>query len=251
VIGPGEERTGLINLHLITAQLFLLLVSPDFMASDQCYFKMMRAVESCDAKENLLVFPILLRPVDYQDAPFSEFQILPDGCEPITTSPKRDETYQKIVEVIWESVEAILLLHWTEEAYAYEKAERYEDALFAYEQAVLLRPQEWWLYSSRGFVLRALGHSKDALIDFNRAIRLDPTSEMAQNSCSGTAKWGEAAAISPHPECGDARPLKYVAGVSCWPESLVMTQVSNWWSLSKAYEEVCRKLPVTRVKSNL
>ena len=59
---PGEEWEQAIDTHLNTANLILLLISPDFMASDYCYGKEMhRALERHQAGTYCVV-PILLRP---------------------------------------------------------------------------------------------------------------------------------------------------------------------------------------------
>src|SRR5690349_17483347 len=45
-ISPGAQREEEINKHLNTAQVILLLISPNFMASDYCYStQMQRAME--------------------------------------------------------------------------------------------------------------------------------------------------------------------------------------------------------------
>src|SRR6266487_1759942 len=62
-IDAGEEWEKVIDQHLNTAQIILLLISPDFMASEYCYSKeMMRALERHKRGE-ARVIPILLRPV--------------------------------------------------------------------------------------------------------------------------------------------------------------------------------------------
>src|SRR6266487_4660896 len=62
-IGAGAEWEQEINKHLNTAHIILLLVSPDFMASDYCYgIEMKRAMEKHQAG-TARVIPIILRPV--------------------------------------------------------------------------------------------------------------------------------------------------------------------------------------------
>lgn len=84
-ISAGEEWEPTIQEHLNTAQIILLLVSPDFMASDYCYGKeMQRAIERHEQKE-ARVIPILVRPVAFwKQAPFGKLQALPVGSKPIT-----------------------------------------------------------------------------------------------------------------------------------------------------------------------
>jgi hypothetical protein len=40
--------------------------------------------------------PILLRPVDWQGAPFSQLDVLPKSPQPVTTWPNQDEAFQEI-----------------------------------------------------------------------------------------------------------------------------------------------------------
>jgi WD40 repeat protein len=68
---------------LNTAQIILLLVSPDFMASDYCYsIEMQRAIERHEQGE-AQVIPIILRPVYWQDV-LGKLQALPTDGLPVT-----------------------------------------------------------------------------------------------------------------------------------------------------------------------
>ena len=62
-IVPGTDRAREMDMHLTTARVILLLISPDFIASDYCYgIELKRALQRHDANE-AQVIPILLRPV--------------------------------------------------------------------------------------------------------------------------------------------------------------------------------------------
>src|SRR5436309_328404 len=68
-ISAGTEWNDEIDTHLRTADLILLLISPDFMASDYCYgIEMTRALERHKRRE-ARVIPIILRPVYWQGEP--------------------------------------------------------------------------------------------------------------------------------------------------------------------------------------
>lgn len=83
-IAPGTEWQPQILEHLNTAQIILLLISADFMASEFCYsIEMTRAIARHNANE-ARVIPIILRPVDWRDAPFAKLQALPTGAIPVT-----------------------------------------------------------------------------------------------------------------------------------------------------------------------
>src|SRR5205814_636634 len=104
-IGAGEKWASEINMHLNTAQIILLLISPDFMASHYCYsIEMKRAMERHEAGE-ALVIPIILRPVDWKGAPFEKLQFLPTGARPVTTWKNRDEAFLDIARGIRKAVE--------------------------------------------------------------------------------------------------------------------------------------------------
>ena len=94
-INAGTEWKHEIDTHLNTAQIILLLVSPDFIASDYCYsIEMTRALERYDAKE-AHVIPIILRPTDWKDTPLGKLQALPTDGKPITSRSwhSRDEAF--------------------------------------------------------------------------------------------------------------------------------------------------------------
>lgn len=95
-IGAGEEWEGQILEHLNSAKVILLLVSADFMASDYIYdVELKRAMERHEAGD-ARVIPIILRPCDWTNAPFSKLQALPSGAEPITKWPDRDEAFLNV-----------------------------------------------------------------------------------------------------------------------------------------------------------
>src|SRR5437660_9443715 len=76
-ISAGKEWEQEIDTHLTTSHIILLLISPDFVASDYCYgIEMKCALERHEAR-NARVIPILLKSVDWQGTPFRKLQVLP------------------------------------------------------------------------------------------------------------------------------------------------------------------------------
>jgi tetratricopeptide (TPR) repeat protein len=101
----GQEWEGEIDTHLNTAQIILLLISPDFMASDYCYDReMQRAMERHEAGE-AYVIPIILRPVDWHGAPFGKLQALPKNGKPVTRWSNHDEAFLDVTKGIRAAVE--------------------------------------------------------------------------------------------------------------------------------------------------
>jgi hypothetical protein len=106
-IGAGKEWEGEIDEHLNTADVILLLISSDFLASDYCYDKeMRRALERHDAGE-ARVIPVILRPVDWEGALFGKLQALPKNAKPVTEWPNRDRAFRNIARGIRAAVEEL------------------------------------------------------------------------------------------------------------------------------------------------
>ncbi|HEY0754843.1 MAG TPA: NB-ARC domain-containing protein [Ktedonobacteraceae bacterium] len=95
-ISAGMERQPEIDEHLKAADIILLLVSAAFLASDYCYEKEMKEALQRHTTGIARVIPIILRPVDWKDAPFSSLQVLPTGGLPVTKWADPEEAYADI-----------------------------------------------------------------------------------------------------------------------------------------------------------
>ena len=82
-ISAGTERKPVIGERLLTAQIILLLVSPDFIDSDYIYQnEMIQAVERHERRE-AYVIPVILRPTYWQSAPIGKLEALPKEGKPV------------------------------------------------------------------------------------------------------------------------------------------------------------------------
>ncbi len=111
-IHAGDDWAQKIDTYLENAQIILLLISADFLASDYCYdVELQRALERHSIGE-AHVIPIILRPVDWkQDLTLSSLQALPTDGKPITTWPSPpyyDEAFEDIAQGIRQVVENLL-----------------------------------------------------------------------------------------------------------------------------------------------
>ncbi len=106
-ISPGTEWEPQIMEHLKRAQIILLLVSADFIASDFCYsIEMTQAIARHDANQ-ARVIPILLRPTAWKGAPFAKLQALPSEGKAVTSWANQDEAFVNIAEGIQRVVEEL------------------------------------------------------------------------------------------------------------------------------------------------
>jgi tetratricopeptide (TPR) repeat protein len=106
-ISAGTEWEQEINEHLNSADIILLLISADFLASRYCYsVEMKRAMERHEAGE-ATVIPIILREVVWKGAPFGKLQALPTDSKPVTRWSNRDRAFANVARGIKEAAERL------------------------------------------------------------------------------------------------------------------------------------------------
>src|SRR5215831_243305 len=107
-ISAGKEWNEEIEQHLNSAKIILLLVSPDFMDSDYINnVEVKRAMERHEAGD-ARVIPVVMRPVDWEDVPFSKLQALPTDRRPITLWPNQDEGFADVAKGIRSAIDDLL-----------------------------------------------------------------------------------------------------------------------------------------------
>ena len=99
-ITAGGDFDQTISANLETADIVLLLVSPDFLASDYCYDREMgRAFERHDGGLSTVI-PVILRPCDWHAASFGKFLATPKDGRAITQWPDTDAAFLDVVLAI-------------------------------------------------------------------------------------------------------------------------------------------------------
>jgi hypothetical protein len=105
-IRAGQETKREIEKHFSSAQIILLLVSANFMASETCYDIAKRAMDRRRAGTAEII-PIIIKPVDWRGAPFEGLDVLPKNKKPITSWSDREEAFFEVSQGIREVVEAL------------------------------------------------------------------------------------------------------------------------------------------------
>jgi small GTP-binding protein len=106
-IGPGAEWSAAIDERLEDAEIVLLLLSADFMASHYCRLEADRALKR-HAKGEATVIPVVLRPVDWTTSEFGRLQALPQEGKAVTQWPSRDDAFVDVARGLHRTVKAIL-----------------------------------------------------------------------------------------------------------------------------------------------
>jgi TIR domain/CYTH domain len=100
MIPPGAEWGSHIDVNLRAADLVLILVSPDFLASAYCTgVELAFAMERHSAGEAIVV-PVIARPCDWRTAPFAKLQALPKNASPISSWDDQDEALADVTQGI-------------------------------------------------------------------------------------------------------------------------------------------------------
>lgn len=99
-IGAGENWRKAIMEKLNGADIILLLISSDFMASDFAYdIEMKRAMERHDEGE-ARVIPVIVRDCIWTKAPFSKLQAMPKEGKSVDTWDNKDSAWRNVAEGI-------------------------------------------------------------------------------------------------------------------------------------------------------
>ena len=103
---PGENLNEKIDKKLFSSDVVLLLISPDFLASDYCYNIEMKKALELHEKKHLIVIPIILRRCHWKNSPFKHLLGLPTDMIPVRSRQwfDQDEAFHIITEGINEMV---------------------------------------------------------------------------------------------------------------------------------------------------
>lgn len=105
---PGREWIKEIQKYLDAAHIILLLISPDFLASDYwSRIGMQRALER-HREGTAYIIPILLRYADWRTTPIGELNALPSNGEPITGWQDRDRAFQDVIAGLHRAIEELI-----------------------------------------------------------------------------------------------------------------------------------------------
>ncbi|MHB8595436.1 MAG: tetratricopeptide repeat protein [Ktedonobacteraceae bacterium] len=181
-IGDDVECNHEANLHLDTAEIILMLISPKFLASK--FFKsveMMRAIERHQAEE-ALVIPIVVRAVSLKDTPFADLLVLPSYSQPYTSSRDRGA----LLDIMFGIKNALVPFLLKKAKRDKEKfmnngdilynLQEYDKALLVYKEANSIDPSDVVVYLKMGQTLHKKRAYDEAIAVYNKACNLDPNS---------------------------------------------------------------------------
>jgi len=195
-IVAGMELKNEIHQHLNRAGIILLMVSPDFIASDYHWtVEVTRALER-NASGKARVIPVLLRHTDWEMPPIDKFLPLPRNRQPVKNWSDRDEAFVEIVKEIREEVtrltanpnylaeervttqvdekrenQATILIN---EADKLREQGRLEEAVAKYRESLQYNPENVIAHNGLGITFYKQGKLIEAISAYHQAIQLNP-----------------------------------------------------------------------------
>lgn len=97
-INLGDKLDLRINNELLSSNLFIALVSPDYLASNYCYEAEFNKALKLEEEGKLKIIPIICRPCEWQRTPLQEFIAIPKDGKAISLWTNEDSAYFDISE---------------------------------------------------------------------------------------------------------------------------------------------------------
>lgn len=230
---PGDKWQHEINKNLEEADIFLYLVSPHSLASENCNTELMQALKN---NQKTRIVLIILDHCDWTHTELEQLQALPnaaDGVVPIIDWKSQSRGWKNVTDGIWKIIDADDLTSQTIPPTKSEPSEeavlssyvlfsqanflylggQYEKAIEKYSRAIDINPKLTEAYCNRGLAKSNMKNYDEAIADYDIAIGINPKYVDAYNN-RGIAKndlgrYEEAIAdcdiaISINPKCAEA-----------------------------------------------
>lgn len=102
---PGEDWDNKIRRELDEADIIVLLVSADFLATPYIQSVEIKTAMTRHEQGEVVVIPVILRACSWQSMPFGKLSGLPFKAQPVTAWPDRDSAWLAVVEGIEKTIE--------------------------------------------------------------------------------------------------------------------------------------------------
>ncbi len=169
-IEAGQDWDAKIKERLYGADLVLLLVSADSLASDYFYGKEVKVSLERHARGEAIVVPVILRHCDWTATPLGSLEALPEKGRPVVEWPTRDQAFQDITSRLRRVVQSLEQRRQNATADA--------DALRQFQAACLAADH---LYEKRNWREAALAYSS-ALAAYHPGFVPDQTTLLARQA---------------------------------------------------------------------
>ena len=99
-IPAGSTMDQNISSALTSSDLFIALLSPDYLASDYCYENEFETALEMQKGGQIIIIPIIVEPCDWLSTPFKKFKALPNDGKAISTWENQNTAFLDIIQNI-------------------------------------------------------------------------------------------------------------------------------------------------------
>lgn len=103
----GDPLDDVISEQLEGSQVFVALLSPDYLASTYCYDKEFARARQLAELGKMRIVPVILEPCDWTKSPFQKFKALPKDGRPISDYPNQNTAYLEVVNSLRDIIGSI------------------------------------------------------------------------------------------------------------------------------------------------
>lgn len=104
LVTPGKDLKSELSQMLDSAHLVILLLTPDFIASNFCYAEQMERAMERHRENRARVVPVFLRPCYWTELPVARLQALPSSTKAITSYKDEESAWAKVARGIHAAV---------------------------------------------------------------------------------------------------------------------------------------------------
>jgi len=102
-IAPGDDWAKRIDENLAAADIVIMLLSPDFIASEYIFQEEMTVALDRHQKGGARIIPVILRTCDWQNTPLGRLQCVPASGEAITQAVDPDAAWVEVATAVREA----------------------------------------------------------------------------------------------------------------------------------------------------
>lgn len=94
---PGGDIDEEVSAHLEECDLFLPLVSPDFLASQYCYDRELARALARHEEGTMRVLPVIVQPCDWKASPLAKLKALPKDGKPVADWTNENNAWLDVI----------------------------------------------------------------------------------------------------------------------------------------------------------
>lgn len=182
-IQPGANWRTEIKQGILSAKVAILLISPDFLASDFIANDELPDLLLAASQGGAVILPVILKPCSFKLTPLEQYQAVNNPARPLSTlaEHEQDHVWVQVAERARRALNATGTFgapktkeHWVEEGRSHASAQRYSEAIAAFETALALDGNFARAHFEKGSALSVVNRFQEALTALGQAIQLDP-----------------------------------------------------------------------------